>query len=247
MERLNEKREALIAHVVTKGLNPNAKMKDSGIDYIGQIPEEWEVRRLKTALQQTLMYGANESAEEKNSYDPGYIRITDIDKNGQLKKSTFSTLSRSKAEPYMLLDGDVLFARSGATVGKTFMYSDSDGEAAFAGYLIRARPNTDICLSRFLNYLTQTGFYFQWIESKLIQATIQNVSADKYNNFYFPAPGVPEQKQIIDYLDKKTNLSKEIEQEIANSILLLKEKREVLITAAVTGKIRITEDMINVG
>jgi restriction endonuclease S subunit len=241
---LKEKRETLIAHVVTKGLNPETKMKDSGIDYIGEIPKDWDTRRLKSVLRSPLSYGANEIAEDKNEYDPRFIRITDIDENGDLIEDKYASIQLEKAIPYLLVDGDILFARSGATVGKVFRYKSSYGPAAYAGYLIRAQVNMDLCLPSYFHYITKAVFFPQWIQSILIQSTIQNVSAEKYNNFYFPLPNLQIQKIIVEYLDHKVNLNKEIENEIKRSITLLKELRESLISEVVTGKIKVTEEMI---
>ncbi len=243
---LKEQREALISKAVTQGLNPDAKMKTSGINYIGEIPEHWEVRRLRTLLRKSLTYGANESAEAKNDFDPRYIRITDIDSDGNLRDETYSTISLEKAKQFLLEEGDILFARSGATVGKIYRYRKEIGEAAFAGYLIKASLNKGIILSEYFELYTRASFYDQWILSMLIQSTIQNVSAEKYNNLYVVLPSINEQQEITAYLEQKLNLSKEIESEIETSIELIKERREALITAAVTGHIKITKEMINV-
>ena len=96
------------------------KYKDSGIEWIGEIPEHWDVKRLAYVISDKLQYGANEVAIEENIEHPRYIRITDFGADGKLKKDTFKSLPPEKASDFILNDGDVLFARSGATVGKTF-------------------------------------------------------------------------------------------------------------------------------
>jgi type I restriction enzyme S subunit len=96
--------------------------KPSGIEWLGDIPVHWEVKRLKWLLSEKLMYGANESAEFEDINWPRYIRITDFGDDGKLRPETFKSLSYEVAKEYLLEDGDILFARSGATVGKTFQF-----------------------------------------------------------------------------------------------------------------------------
>ena len=139
---LNERKQIIINQAVTGKLqctmnNEQCKMKDSGVEWIGEVPEHWEVRRLKYLLNASLMYGANESAESEDESYPRYIRITDIDEDGNLRLDTFRSLPPTKAEPYLLKKGDLLSARSGATAGKTYLFNE-DIKACFAGYLIKA-------------------------------------------------------------------------------------------------------------
>lgn len=233
---LTEQRTALITHAVTKGLNPSAPMKDSGIDWLGHIPQHWEAIRLRFLLSDPLKYGANESAEFEDRSDPRYIRITDVKEDGSLKEETFKSLPEEVAQPYILDDGDILLARSGATVGKTFIYRPSWGRAAYAGYLIRARiskkANADF-IYRFLN----SKAYWDWLNSIFIQATIQNVSAEKYASLWIPVPPLEEQQQILDYVDGKLKHMDAVVEKTQQAIDRLKEYRTALITNAVTGKI----------
>ena len=229
-------RQALITETVTKGLNSNAPMKDSGIQWIGEIPEGWEIVRLKHLLDGTLTYGANESAESDNKEWPRYIRITDIAENGSLRESTFKSLSPDKAENYLLQKGDVLFARSGATVGKTFLFEENIS-ACFAGYLIKATPNKTKLNSRFLYFYTISNAYESWKNSVYIQSTIQNIGADKYSQLPVSTPPLSEQQTIVEYLDKKTHDIDAALTQIDNQIADLQAYRTALISEAVTGKI----------
>lgn len=243
IELLQEKRSALISHAVTKGLDPNAKMKDSGIEWLGEIPKHWEVKRLRFLVSEPLKYGANESAELDDSTLPRYIRITDVDENGRLREDTFKSLSEDVARPYLLKDGDLLLARSGATVGKSFYYEPSWGRAAYAGYLIRARFNPARMMPRFVNYFTNSQQYWQWLGSSFIQATIQNVSAEKYANLVVPVPPVEEQAQIVSYLDGQWKRLNDLLEKVSASIGQLMEYRTALISAAVTGKIDVRDSI----
>ncbi len=179
-------------------------MKDSGIKWIGDIPENWKVKVLKRVLAEPLKYGANEVAEFENNNHPRYIRITDFGNDGLLKDDTFKSLEPQIAEPYLLNEGDVLFARSGATVGKTFQFKNYKGKACFAGYLIKANPQSYLISSDFLYYFTKSPAYDTWKESIFTQATIQNIGADKYAYLPIVIPAIKTQKRITEFLDKAT-------------------------------------------
>ena len=237
IDLLNERKQIIINDAVTKGLDPKAKMKDSGIDWIGQIPEHWKIRKLKFLLKVNLMYGANESAESDDPSFPRYIRITDIDEDGCLKSDTFRSLPPIKAEPYLLDKGDLLFARSGATAGKTYLFNE-DIKACFAGYLIKASLK-DIMMPEYLNYYTKSGVYDNWKKSIFIQATIPNIGADKYANLLVTLPSKKEQRDIIKYLDLEVGKVNRVVSECKEKIALLQERKQIIINDVVTGKVKV--------
>lgn len=178
--------------------------KDSSIEWLGDIPEHWKATTLKRVLTDALKYGANESAELEDRSLPRYIRITDFGDNGKLKDDTFKSLSLEKAKDYPLEEGDILFARSGATVGKTFQFKNYSGEACYAGYLIKATPCKWLIDSDFLYFFTKSIGYDEWKNIIFTQATIQNIGADKYQYLPIPLAPIQEQKAIAEYLDKAT-------------------------------------------
>lgn len=233
-------KKAEISRVVTKGLNPDAPLKDSGIEWMGNVPNHWNVQPLKRALLDKMMYGANESAESDNKEYPRYIRITDIAESGELKEETFKSLPPDKAQGYMLKKGDVLFARSGATVGKTFLYN-LDEPACFAGYLIKAECDKELLSPAYLMYYTKSNGYDNWKNSVFAQATIQNIGADKYSLLPITLPSISEQQEIVKYLDtyctKVDATVKELQYQIAD----LKLYKQSIISEAVTGKIKVID------
>jgi type I restriction enzyme S subunit len=237
IEVLNEQKQAVINRAVTRGLDPNAPLKPSGIVWLGDIPEHWEVKRLKHLLVQPLKYGANAAAEHADRTLPRYIRITDIDKDGQLINDRFRSIAHETAEPYMLQDGDILLARSGATVGKAFLYTDDVGPAAHAGYLIKARVDAATIRPRFLYALLQSAGYWRWIASMTIQATIQNVNAEKYANLCVTLPPKHEQDAILEAIKVDTAALASVINTTKREIDLIREYRARLITDVVTGKI----------
>lgn len=237
LEKLKEKRLAVITQAVTKGLDPTTPLRDSGTPWLGQVPEHWEVRRLKFTASEPLMYGANEAAELDDPEFPRYIRITDVKEDGSLHDDTFRSLPPDVAEPYLLKDGDILLARSGATVGKSFQYLGTWGRAAYAGYLIRLRVDTNVVNARFAYFFMQSDLYWACINSTLIQATIQNFSANKYDNINVPIPPLDEQMKIVNQIEKQKSAIDKQEAATAQAIVYLTEYRTALITAATTGKI----------
>ena len=142
-----------------------------------------------------------------------------------------------KAKPYLLEKGDLLFARSGATAGKSFLFQE-DYPACFAGYLIRASV-TPAINQEYLFYFTQSGEYRQWKEAVFIQATIQNISAEKYCNLPIPLPPLPEQEAIVERLDRETGKIDRAIEVKRRQIELLRERRQIVIDEVVTGKVKV--------
>ena len=251
IERLDEYRTALVTRVVTKGLPPEAAeaagldpepaLKDSRVEWLGEVPEHWEVCPLRRMLAEPLAYGANEPADIDDPSYPRYVRITDIDAHDSLRPETFRSLPPEVAAPYLLREGDLLLARSGATVGKTFLYRTDWGPCAYAGYLIRARLDTSTADTHFVRYFTSSAAYWAWLGSAYIQATIQNVSAERYANLDIALPSIHEQRAIVDYLDASTEHIDALRAKAELSIERLLEYRLALISAAVTGKVDVRD------
>lgn len=209
------------------------EMKDSGIDCIGQIPSDWDLMRFKFCLAEQLKYGANESGVEYQPDLPRYIRITDINSDGTLKEEGKLSLNEEQADGFLLKDGDILFARSGATVGKSFLYKSEYGNSAFAGYLIKASVNK-IVIPEFVNYITQSSYYDIWKDQIFTQATIQNISAEKYNQLPIVIPSKEEQQRIVHFLNKKTDAINSIIQKQKDIVIKLSEYKQSMITQVVT-------------
>ena len=254
IEKLEEAKKSLISEVVTGKVKvvktddgyelvkrSSDEMKDSGVEWLGEIPKDWDIKKIKHVITAPLKYGANESAELDDRELPRYIRITDFKDNGDLKDETFKSLPFEKAKDYYLKEGDILFARSGATVGKTFLFENYTGKACFAGYLIKATPNKKLVKPSFLYSFTKSKGYDNWKNSIFMQATIQNIGADKYKELKFTLPSIEEQILICKYI---TNYEDRIKKLIDNTklqIQKLKEAKQSLISEAVTGKIEILD------
>lgn len=236
IEKLKEYKQSVITEAVTKGLDPSAPMKDSGIEWLGKIQTTFLVEPLKFLLCEPMMYGANEKGDKTKEYYR-YIRITDIESDGGLKESDDNQyLTHDVGCYYELRDGDVLFARSGGTVGKSFIFNESYGKCAFAGYLIKASCNVDALLPEYLYYYTQSSIYERWKNSVFIQATIQNIGANKFSMLPIVICSIDEQSKIV-YAIK--NKCAKIDKLIAlkqEKIEKLNEYKKSLIYEYVTGK-----------
>ena len=226
---------SLISELLLSGLHAGIDSRETEVPYIGAIPSHWQCAPLKYFLRENMTYGANESAESDDKAFPRYVRITDITDDGELRDETFKSLSPEKAKDYMLLPGDILFARSGATVGKTYLYRGGF-DACYAGYLIRARCGEKL-LPEFLFLYTQTSMYEAWKNSVYIQATIPNIGADKYAELRVLVPPVEEQKEIVDAVRKKCSSINNLLKELKAQIDDLYKYREAIISEAVTGQI----------
>ena len=233
---LEEYKKSVITEAVTKGLNPDVEMKDSGVEWIGMIPAHWFLSRLKYNLSTPMKYGASEAGVDYSEGLPRYIRITDITSDGKLKEDGKLSLTLAQASNYLLTDDTVLFARSGGTVGKTFLYTKECGLSAFAGYLISGVTNKAKMLPKWLWYFSLSNSYWEWANQIFTQATIQNIGADKYSNLPITAPNIHEQKEIIMYLDTKCAEIDAIIVDKKAQLETLAEYKKSLIYEYVTGK-----------
>jgi type I restriction enzyme S subunit len=215
-------------------LKPYPECNESGLPWLGRVPGHWELRRLRHLIKGRLTYGANAAAEFTNPDWPRYIRITDFRADGSLKADTFRSLPPNMACDYMVDPGDILLARSGATVGKAFLVVKLTGAACHAGYLIRARPNCSLVSSEFLFAFTQSSAFSAWKDSTFNTATIQNIGADKYANLPVPFPPPEEQAAIARFLDWANGRLERAIRAKRKVIALLTEQKQAIIYRTVT-------------
>ena len=241
IELLQEQRTALINQVVTKGLDPNVEMKPSGVEWIGEIPRHWTLTKLKYISNIPVTYGLNIEADRYTTEGTRLIRITDIDENGGLRQKGVYLSEDCVPQEQMLNSYDLLLSRSGATVGKSYLHLE-EGIYTSAGYLVRFNFG-DYYTSKFIYYVTLSHFYRNWLEQQIIISTIQNVNGEKYSNFQLPIPLYQERKQIVAFLDRKTQQIDELISAERRKIELLKEYRQSLISEVVTGKIDVRSEV----
>ena len=166
-----------------------------------------------------------------------YLRITDITEWGDLNNELVSADVDVVDEHYILKDGDILFARTGATVGKTLVYDSSFGRCSYAGYLIRYRPNQTIVLPRMLYYITHSSKYYAWVLSNQKKSTLPNISAKLYNAYKLTLPPIAEQKDIIARLDDLNDRCKALQTNYDKTLTLCDDLKQALLRKAFNGEL----------
>ncbi|HEC78686.1 MAG TPA: restriction endonuclease subunit S [candidate division WOR-3 bacterium] len=240
IELLQEKRAAGISHAVTKGLNPNVKMKDSGIEWLGEIPEHWEVKTLKRVFR--ILNGSTPKSGEPSYWD-GDIPWATPDDLGSLQGDTLFSTRRMITEDGYNSCGTTL-APAGSLVLST--------RAPIGHLAIAAVPlcTNQGCRCLVFHTKDETRFFYyqlltarQELESWGQGSTFQELSRDKLGAVYLVAPPVDEQRAIAAFLDRETARIDALIEKIRKSIELLREYRTALISACVTGKIDVREEV----
>ena len=243
IEDLEKYKKALITKTVTKGICKKGEseraMKDSGVEWIGEVPEEWSVKRLKYVLA-SIRNGASAASYE---YEPGsfrYVRITDIDDNGNLKQTGKQYLPKEMAKNFILNKKAVLIANTGS-LGKAMLFDpDKENEVcALNGHLIEAIANPNIISNEYLYFFIKSYNYINWVNRSYVQTTMQMLSAGRHKNLPVTVPPLAEQQQIADYLDEKCKNIDNRVQKRKQQLEWLKEYKKSLIFDYVTGKKRV--------
>ena len=174
---------------------------------------KYEVFPLKKFLIEKPQYGTAEIGLPRTStQQPRYIRITDINDFGELDDSLGATAENCSDE-YFLYENDLLFARSGATVGKTYLHKHLSYPAFFAGYMIRVRLDESTLLPDYLFAYTQTSFYKNWVDAIQRAAAQPNINAEEYASLPIPIPPLSVQQTIVDlYTDAQNQRKRKLEE-----------------------------------
>lgn len=239
IELLKEKRAAMITHAVTKGIDANVPMKDSGVAWIGDVPERWRITKLGY-----LGRSANGINIGGDAFGSGYpfISYGDVYKNRQLPENIEGLVQSSKEDriSYSVKAGDILFTRTSETVDEiafpSVAMSTIEG-AVFAGFLIRFRPYPNTFDPLFSKYAFQNSGLRDFFAREMKIVTRASLSQGLLQSMPVALPPLEEQVRVGAYLEKMNGKFESLVVQTNHSIELLKEKRLALITAAVTGKI----------
>ncbi len=164
------------------------------------IPAEWRPVKLGDCLVARPSYGINAPAVPHSSALPAYVRITDIDDEGRLGGDTRVSVAASGAPSYFLSDGDLVFARTGASVGKSYMYRPADGELVYAGFLIRVRPDQKTLVPGFLAQYARCQRYWEWVRATSMRSGQPGINGREYAGMPFHLPPLKEQQTIAEAL-----------------------------------------------
>ncbi|AJR01971.1 Type I restriction-modification system, specificity subunit S [Enterobacteriaceae bacterium bta3-1] len=242
IELLKEKRQAVISHAVTKGLNPDVPMKDSGVEWLGKVPEHWDVKNLNHVL---------EAIGDVDHYMPQsvdecipYVMTGDLAE--LVSEIEFGNCKQVSRQDYLKLSkkiktckGDVIMARY-ATIG-TVSYVDIDKEFLVSYSCVTIKPNISKVLGLYLYYYFKSNCFLQGIQYQVNTNTQGNVGINDLNKMKIVLPDITEQKIIITNLQEDLRKLDNLSKKSMQAINLMQERRTALISAAVTGKIDVRD------
>lgn len=187
--------------------------------------------QLKYLTKIPITTGASKEGLEFDSNKTRYIRISDFDKNGRIKPENKVSIENCDAQDYLLVDGDILAAVTGGTVGKTMIFNSKDviGDAAYAGYLARIRMNENLN-NKYLYYMMNCPYFDRFRGENINKSTIENISASKYKSFPVLMIDYEKQEKIVSFLDEKINIIDELIRNMELQILDLEKNKYATIT-----------------
>jgi len=231
---LKEKRQAVISHAVAKGLNPDASMKDSGIEWLGEVPAGWEVTSIKRIA--SIRYGIGEPPKYQEEGIP-LIRATNV-YAGLITQEGMVYVNPADIPEKRIIwlsAGDIIVVRSGAYTGDSAIIK-SEHCPCIAGFDMVVNPHD--CLPYFLQYaLLSTYLKNDQLDLEKTRAAQPHLNAEELGSCFILLPPSEEQATIVAFLDSETAKIDTLVGEARRAISLLKERRSALISAAVTGKI----------
>lgn len=250
IELLKEKRQAVISHAVTKGLNPNAPMKPSGIQWLGDVPQHWTVSRLKYVKARAPNpfvdgpFGSNLKSQHFVENGDVYVIESNFATTGRIEPDKLKTITAEHFETVRRSEtkgGDIIIAKIGARFGMSSVLPTLDKPALVSGNSMKLTINDQICDLDFINWqlanLKQLGAM-----DDIVNATAQPaLSLGGMNGLPILLPSLDEQKEIVVQLGKRLERFDSLEAEAERAIELLQERRTALISAAVTGKIDVRD------
>lgn len=238
---LKEKIQAIITEAVKKGLNPNVNMKDSGVEWIGEIPEQWKIYRLK----EVCLINPNKSEINKSAeIEVTFIPMENIISSGVIDISITKNLSDVYNGYTYFKEGDIVVAKVTPCFenGNIAIAKGLTNKIAFGTTELHVLRANSIVSNKFIYYLLQSNrFRLEGISSMYGVAGLKRIPAEFIKNFKGGIPDIKEQKEIANFLDKKIVEINALKVDIESQIEKLKEYRQSLISEAVTGKIDVRD------
>ena len=186
-------------------------------------------------ISKSILYGVSESAKASGKYK--LLRITDIQNNSVHWDSVpYTDFDENKANSYLLNDGDILFARTGATVGKSYLVQGLTEEAIYASYLIRVQTY-DVVLPQYVKFYFESGYYWEQIEQESVGVGQPNVNGTILGNLHIPIPPIHEQCRIVSELTKWMGIIDVIEQGKTDLQTVIKQAKSKILDLAIHGKL----------
>jgi type I restriction enzyme S subunit len=243
LEKLEEYRKAVITKAVTKGLDQSEELKDSGIPWIGEIPKEANICRLKFFSYMKGRIGW-QGLKSNDFIDNGPYCVTGTDfVDGKINWSTCYHVSEERYEmdkSIQLQVGDLLVTKDG-TIGKLAKVTELPGKACLNSHLLIIRPTENKFSNEYLYYVMLSDVFVNYYRYTSTGSIMESLSQEKTGDFSFPLHDLPTQNRIVQYLDNQCASIDRAVLTVKEAIAHLQEYRTSLITAAVTGKIDVAD------
>jgi type I restriction enzyme S subunit len=247
LELYEEEKKAIINQAVTKGLDPNVPMKDSGIEWLGEIPEHWEVVKFYylSYMKGRIGWQGLKQAEFSDKKELPFL-ITGMNfKDGKIRWNEVYHITEERYEEapeIQLQEGDVLMTKDG-TIGKLLFVDDIPypGKASLNSHLLLLRPLDNSYHPRYLYHQLSTDYFDQFVELYKTGTTFYGITQDAMGKYKMILPPIEEQESIALKVDELTSSFEKEIKTVRTEIDLLKEYRQSLIYEAVTGKIDVRE------
>lgn len=243
IELLKEKRQAVISHAVTKGLNPDVPMKDSGVEWLGKVPEHWTIAQLKfnTIEMQTGPFGSQLHAEDY--VVDGIPLINPAHMNAGMiipdPKITVDEATQERLGRHKLSEGEIIFSRRGELGRCAVVKKNNEGWLCGTGSL-KAKLTKKIIPDYAYTLISSEGVVSELtLESK--GSTMANLNTETLGRIRLPVPPISEQEAILDYIKIISDKYDYLIRSADTAIRLMQERRTALISAAVTGKIDVRD------
>ena len=236
LDRIRAEKERLIQEGKIKRAKKSATSDKSpnGNDEPWELPQGW-VWTTVGEMSESILYGVSESA--KSDGQQKLLRITDIQDNRVNWPSVpFTTLEGKKAQLYLLCDGDILFARTGATVGKSYLVENAPLNAVYASYLIRIRTHKQIS-SQYLKCFFESGYYWEQIGLNQVGIGQPNVNGTTLGTLCVPVPPLIEQYRIVAEVARLNSLVDIIEQNQGDLRATISQAKAKILDLAIHGKL----------
>lgn len=237
---LNERKQIIINHAVTKGLNPDVSMKDSGMEWIGQIPEHWEICKLKYLFRRI----ADGTHFSPSTVEEGYPYITASDVRGigidyaNAKKISLDDYKKLVAAGCRASNGDILLVKDGATTGRVGLKID-DVECVTLSSVAMLTPK-ETQNTYYLMYMMMSDAMQKQIFLSMAGAAMPRITLIKLNNFLAVKPPIDEQFKIVKYVKSKIDPLNRSIRLAEQQIVLLQERKQIIINEVVTGKVKVS-------
>jgi len=238
---LKEKRTSLINHCVTKGLNPNVEMKDSGVEWIGEIPNEWNISKVKYEF--SFKGGGTPSRENEDYWNGGIIWVSPKDmksKKISTSQDTISEVGLENSTTSLIDENSLLIVVRSGILQRTIPIGINSIPVTINQDLKSLSPKNDSLIEFFYYFIkgNEINLLKDWSKEG---TTVESIEMEFMSNSIIPLPSKTKQTQIVEYLDEKTRkIDSTIEKETQRTELL-KEYRQSLISEVVTGKIDVRD------